>query len=129
MEDLAAPGVEVATATADTSALVSKTPDVIAPLRDAKGRLLPGHTANPGGRRRTVKKVVALARAHTVEAIQALLEVVQTSPDDRARIAAAQALLDRGWGKPSESVDVTSNGEKINPTAQVMIVNGKEVVF
>jgi hypothetical protein len=49
-----------------------------------------------------------LAREYTEDAIAALADVMgdkNTSPD--ARIRAAEALLNRGWGKPPASVDVS----------------------
>lgn len=44
-----------------------------------------------------------LARAHTEAAILALVEVA-TNPEQRGsdRTAAAVAILDRGWGRPTE---------------------------
>src|SRR4029434_982765 len=43
----------------------------------------------------------SLARAHTTLAIQTLAGIARASPSDPARVAAASALLDRGWGKPA----------------------------
>lgn len=47
-----------------------------------------------------------LAKAHTEAAILALVEVA-TNPEQRGsdRTAAAVALLDRGWGRPTERVE------------------------
>lgn len=55
----------------------------------------------------------SLARAHTERAIQ-VLQGIMDQPDSphAARVAAANSLLDRGWGKPMQSVevaDVTKN--------------------
>ena len=36
-------------------------------------------------------------------AVKVLASVAQNSTNDSARVAAAVALLDRGWGKPSQS--------------------------
>jgi len=41
--------------------------------------------------------VQAMARAHTTQAVATLVKALD---DPRHRVAAAQALLDRGWGKP-----------------------------
>ena len=40
-----------------------------------------------------------LARSYTVEAINTLVELMRDGKDERIRGTAAQALLDRGWGK------------------------------
>jgi hypothetical protein len=54
----------------------------------------------------------SLARSHTETAIRVLAGIMR-EPDApaAARVSAAQALLDRGWGKPDQTVtnDVTDN--------------------
>ena len=46
-----------------------------------------------------------LAGVHTVEAIETLAKIM-CDPNEhaRARVAAAIAILDRGWGKPEQAV-------------------------
>lgn len=44
-----------------------------------------------------------LARQHTWSAFDTLLDVCENGQSDSARIAAAVALLDRGFGKPREA--------------------------
>lgn len=46
-----------------------------------------------------------LARAHTAEAIERLLHWLRSS-NPRASVAAAQTLLDRGFGKASQQVAI-----------------------
>ena len=41
-----------------------------------------------------------MARSHTAEAIETLVRCMR-GPEPRAAIAAAEALLNRGWGRPS----------------------------
>ena len=45
-----------------------------------------------------------LARQHTDEAISTLVEICRNGENEGARIAAANAILDRGWGKPTVAV-------------------------
>ncbi len=68
-----------------------------------------GRSGNPGGRPKEIGHVRELARQHTDEAILTLV-VVMSNPreNSRARVAAAEALLDRGWGRPDSSVNVSS---------------------
>jgi hypothetical protein len=58
---------------------------------------------NPSGRPktpRTVKEVRELARQHTAGAIETLVRVHQNpKAPPAARVAAATALIDRGWGR------------------------------
>lgn len=46
-------------------------------------------------------ELVALARCHAPQAVQTLIECLR---DPRHRVAAAQALLDRGYGKPQQEI-------------------------
>ena len=69
-------------------------------IRDRSGKFLKGYSGNVGGRPRDEQKVAELARSYTKEAIETLAELMRSSQDERVRGTAAQALLDRGWGKP-----------------------------
>ena len=72
------------------------------PENTTKTRKLPanawpkGFCPNPGGRPKAAHDIVALARQYTDKAIAALYEALD---DPRTRVAAAQALLDRGYGR------------------------------
>jgi len=73
-----------------------------------------GQSGNPSGRPKAALDVQALARTHTTVAITTLAEIcMNTEAQAAARIAASVALLDRAWGKPIQSADVTSNGEAV----------------
>jgi hypothetical protein len=50
----------------------------------------------------------SLARAHTDTAINTLAGIMrEKDAPPAARVAAAQALLDRGWGKPAQTMEMT----------------------
>ena len=64
------------------------------------GRPFPkGRTANPAGRPKGIEQ---LARAHTAEAIQALVAALKRPKE---AVPAAVALLNRGWGLPKVTVE------------------------
>ena len=69
-------------------------------------RFKPGQSGNPSGRSKVIAEIRDLARQHTAGAINALVAVMQTGESGAARISAAVAILDRGWGKPREAKDV-----------------------
>lgn len=60
---------------------------------------------NVGGRPKEIGHVRDLARAHTEDAIRTLVEIKgDKSQPAPARVAAATALLDRAWGKPTTNI-------------------------
>ena len=63
----------------------------------------PGQSGNPGGRPKALKAVEEAARLHTEEAIATLAAICNNKDaPEAARVAAANALLDRAWGKPRQ---------------------------
>lgn len=64
-----------------------------------------GVCPNPGGRPKVLAEVRELAREHTEDAMNALASIARAGKPDQARVAAAEALLNRAWGKPSQPLD------------------------
>lgn len=57
-----------------------------------------------------IMEVRDIARQHTKAAIETLVSVMESSEAPAAaRVAAAQGLLDRGWGKPTQYVQEGEN--------------------
>jgi hypothetical protein len=75
--------------------------------RGVAGRWVPGSPSpNPAGRPSIPPDVKEAARAHTLAAIETLARVMaDESAPPAAQVTAANALLDRGWGKPMASVE------------------------
>jgi HEAT repeat protein len=61
-----------------------------------------GESGNPGGRPAILKNLQALAREHTEEAINALVAALNYPA---TRVSAAAALLDRGYGRPIQTLN------------------------
>jgi hypothetical protein len=60
---------------------------------------------------RTAAEIRSLARSHTRTAINALVGVMRSKDATHAaRVSAANAILDRGWGKPAQAVGPTDDG-------------------
>ena len=54
---------------------------------------------------RTVTEIRSLARSHTRTAINVLVGVMRAKDaTPAARVSAASAILDRGWGKPVQAL-------------------------
>jgi hypothetical protein len=51
------------------------------------------------------------AREFTDDALNALVEICKSGQTDSARVAAANCLLDRGYGKPMQQLETGSPGE------------------
>src|SRR4051812_11787538 len=78
-------------------------------------------------RKRIPADLRSLARSHTALSIKVLAGIAQNGQTDAARVAAATALLDRGWGRPPQA----HTGEKGEGGIEVIvrhIVAGKDVV-
>ena len=78
-----------------------------------------------GGRRKgTANKATAEVRAafqlHGDELVDALLALTK-SDDERVRLAAIQAALDRGWGKPTQAVDDLGGEMAITKITHVIV--------
>jgi hypothetical protein len=69
----------------------------------------PGQSGNPNGRPRVLADVQNTAREHSSEAIETLAGIMRNPKvPAAARISAACALLDRGYGKPLQTVDANN---------------------
>ena len=60
--------------------------------------------ATLGADPRTSIMSLSLHLRYTTEALETLVELMREGKDERERGTAAQALLDRGWGKPKVEV-------------------------
>jgi len=85
-----------------------------------------GQSGNPSGRPKIPEEVRDAARAHTAEAIDTLVELMR-GEDDKLRLKAACALLDRGWGKPLQSIEASGkDGTPIELTTEVVFVKAAQ---
>lgn len=73
-----------------------------------------GQSGNPSGRPKHVladgKSLAELAREHTGTAIETLVEVMgDDAAPHNARVSAAGAILDRGWGRPKQDIGLDAS--------------------
>lgn len=86
--------------------------------RGPDGKFVKGNRANPGGRPKSNHKITELARQHTELALRTLAEIAgdEEAPHS-ARVSACSALLDRGWGKPPQAMEVSGrDGQPLEVT-------------
>jgi hypothetical protein len=104
--------------------------------RTSKGQFVKGVSGNPGGRfkdpskhpvpppgyapdqtdaidRRTIRNIVIEARRFSGLAIDTLVELTRDNHADSTRYSAATALLDRGYGRPAQSLDLHLSADAI----------------
>lgn len=56
---------------------------------------------------RITADIKALAQQYGAEAVEALVEIMRKHGNDTTRIAASKELLDRGYGKAMQGVELT----------------------
>ena len=84
-----------------------------------------GQSGNPSGRARKVlgldpeeeKQITALARRYGSAAIKALVRLLKKGRTESARLHAAVALLDRGYGRPPQFT--TSNAAEFKKVTEM----------
>lgn len=84
------------------------------------GRFQPGQSGKPGGRPKAEVLVRDLARQHTEDAIRALVGALRAKSES-VRVAAATALLDRGWGRPPQAVSIESHRDVVEMDAAELL--------
>lgn len=84
--------------------------------RDASGK---GVSGNPGGKVKIDMRIKELAKEKTELALNTLAYICESGESESARVSAAEALLNRGWGKPTQPI---SGDDEAPPIALTEIV-------
>jgi hypothetical protein len=66
-----------------------------------------GQSGNPGGRPKVLGELQGLARQHAPAVIVELARLALKAKNETARIAAIRELLDRGYGRPRQAMEVS----------------------
>jgi hypothetical protein len=77
--------------------------------RDDLGHWVPGTSGNPGGRPKPPDGLRSRLAALSPRAVERLGELLD-SDDERVRLEAAKAILDRHLGRPAIQADLTVRG-------------------
>lgn len=94
------------------------------------GQIKPGEVRNPGGRPKTVGLVREMAQGYTETAIQTLAEICgRGDMPAAARVSAANALLDRGYGRPeaTHNVNVNRSAKDLSYDELIQIASGEGI--
>lgn len=92
-----------------------------------------GQSGNPAGRpkglypsQQVMRDIRQYCKEHSKDAVEALVDVVnsKTAPPS-ARVAAANSILDRGWGKPQIEINATVSAyDKMTEEQLVTYITG-----
>jgi hypothetical protein len=81
-----------------------------------------GVSPNPGGRPAVIRDLREAAQGYSEEALTVLAGVMRDAEaPPAAKVAAARELLDRGFGKAVQAVDVSSKVDVGKTAAQVLM--------
>src|SRR6476469_10868475 len=77
-----------------------------------KGGFQSGQSGNPGGRPKLPADIREAFKARAPQALEVLTRCL-LSDDDRIAMMAAQAILDRAYGRPVQSIDANINDDPV----------------
>jgi hypothetical protein len=74
------------------------------------------HGVKTGGRKagtpnKATADIKAAAQVYTEDALATLAQIMKAGESEAARVAAANSILDRGFGKPRQSMDVDATSD------------------
>ena len=70
-----------------------------------------GVSGNPGGRRKQDITILELCRKHSADAVKVMVSIMNDEDaPPTARLGAAQAIIDRAYGKPAQAVTGEDGG-------------------
>ena len=83
----------------------------------------PGAGRKPGAVSKAKRELAEMAKDHAAEALATLVSIAKTGDSDSARVSAANAILDRGYGKPFQAVKLSGDVASPIHTVQHFIVD------
>ena len=80
-----------------------------------RGKPFPkGVTGNPGGRPvKTIEELdlIAACKGKTQDALDVILSIMREGQGEKTRLSAAIAIIERGYGKPTQAIDQNITGD------------------
>lgn len=84
-----------------------------------RGGKRPGAGRKKGSRNKATDEqlgsLTKMAQSHAPLALRTLVSIAQGGESEAARVSAANAILDRGYGKPPQALDHTSSDGSMTP--------------
>lgn len=86
-----------------------------------RGGARPGAGRKKGKVSEAKRHLAELAKDHAEAALKVLVDIAKSSSaPEAARVSAANAILDRGYGKPPQALDHTSSDGSMTPKPTVI---------
>ena len=81
----------------------------------------PSAGRKPGAVSAAKRDLMDMAKGHAHRALQVLAEIMEKGESDAARVSAANAILDRGYGKPIQGLQHGQDPD--NPLPEAITLN------
>lgn len=76
-----------------------------------------GAGRKPGAVSKAKRELAEMAKDKAGRALEVLAEIMEKGESDAARVSAANAILDRGYGRPSQAMQIGGDPENPLPAA------------
>ena len=86
------------------------------------GGARPGAGRKKGKVSQAKRDLASMAKDHAEQALQVLVEIAASGESESARVSAANAILDRGYGRPVQGVDHTSSDGSMSPPTRIELI-------
>lgn len=87
------------------------------------GGARPGAGRKPGKVGKAKRELSEMAKDHAAAALKVLVEIAKNDQEPAsARVSAANALLDRGYGRPAQSVALSNPDGSLTPQPSTIII-------
>jgi hypothetical protein len=96
-----------------------------------KGRFQKGQTGNAGGRtKKTAEELdlIAACKTKASEALEVIYRIMLNADDDRLKLSAALAIIERGYGKPMAPTEISGkDGAALKNIVVTFVRPGDEI--
>lgn len=83
----------------------------------------PGAGRKPGAISKAKRELADMAKDKAEQALAVLAEIMMTGESDAARVSAANSILDRGYGKPFQAVQISGDAQSPVQLVQHVVID------
>jgi hypothetical protein len=82
-----------------------------------------GAGRKPGAVSKAKRELAEMAKDKAERALEVLAEIMESGESDAARVSAANSILDRGYGRPFQAVQLSGNPESPVQMVQHVVID------